>query len=125
MKKIIIFTMLLICAVSLNAQEKDSISVSKPNLDYQYQIDHIRYCAGEYNKQITNGYKVAYSGVGVILVSSLVASNVKEYGNHVMIVGSIFGGILTLAGTAEIIKSNKWMKKMYIGPNGIGIKYNF
>jgi len=50
MKKLIISMMLLICAVNLNAQEKDSISVSKPNLDYQYQIDHIRYCAGQYNK---------------------------------------------------------------------------
>jgi hypothetical protein len=125
MKKIIIFMMLLICAVSLNAQNKDSLSSSNPNLDYRYQIDHIRYCAGQYNKQIMTGYKVAYSGVGVILASSLIASNVKNHSDDVMIVGSIFGGILVLAGTREIIRSNKWMKKIYVGPNGIGIKYNF
>ena len=115
--------MLLICAVSLNAQEKDSIS--NPNIEYQYQIDHIRYCAGQYNKQIMTGYKVAYSGVGVILVSALIASNVKDHSKDIMVVGSIFGGILTLAGTTEIIRSNKWMKRIYLGPNGIGIKYNF
>lgn len=116
---------LLICAVSLNAQNKDSLSSSNPNMDYQYQIDHIRYCAGQYNKQIMVGYKVAYSGVGVILASSLIASNVKNHSDDVMIAGSIFGGILVLAGTREIIRSNKWMKKIYVGPNGIGIKYNF
>lgn len=128
MKKIIIFTMLVICAIGLNAQNvhKDSISNPTQNMDYQYQIDHIRYCAGQYNKQIKNGY--ISIGVGVVFssVSTLLSTKFDSNSSkNVIIGGSIVGGILALVGTIEIIDANKWMKKMYIGPNGIGIKYNF
>lgn len=126
MKKIIIFTVLLICAVSLNAQEKDSISNLNFEYQYQYQIDHIRYCAGEYNKQITNGYISIGVGVMYCSVSTLLSTNFdSKMSKNVIMGGCIVGGILSLVGTIEIIDANKWMKKMYIGPNSIGIKYNF
>jgi hypothetical protein len=83
---------------------------------YKYEIDHIRYCAWKYNREVMTGYTFSIASCLVLGIGIAVEdSKVPE----------IMGLGLGLTGAILVIDSNKWMKRMYIGPNGAGIKYNF
>jgi len=88
---------------------------------YKFEIDHIRYCLGKYNKKIKRGYALALLGAATVgapsyidISDSSTEKTVKEVGYGI----GILGGLM-------IIDSNKWMKRIYFGPEGVGIKYSF
>lgn len=82
----------------------------------KYEIDHIRYCLGKYNKQVMTGYCIGIAGSAVTIVSAFTENSG---------VGYAAGGVLSLIGTIVIIDGQKWTKRAYIGPNGVGIKFTF
>lgn len=88
---------------------------------YKYEIDHIRYCTGKYRNEVMTGY--AFSLAGTALITSTLFMETDKPKNLAVINKIGYG--LGLIGTILIIDSNKWMKKINMGPNGIGIKYVF
>lgn len=105
-----------ISQITMNSQITD---ITKIEDKYKYEIDHIRYCAGKYRNEIMTGY--AFSFAGAVATGSAIFMDNSDDIKLVTVVG--FG--LGLIGTILIIDSNKWMKKISVGPNGIGIKYVF
>lgn len=101
----------------------NSISTGTSIIDdkYKYEIDHIRYCTGRYRDEVMTGY--AFSLVGTALITSTLFMETDKPKNQVVMNKIGYG--LGLIGTILIIDSNKWMKKINVGPNGIGIKYIF
>lgn len=93
--------------------DKKIIEISDP---LKYEIDHIRYCAGKYNKEIMAGYSLTI--IGSVVSAGGAFLDEPE-------VPMIVGGCMALIGSIVIIDSQKWMKKMYFGPNGVGVKFNF
>jgi len=83
---------------------------------YKYEIDHIRYCAGRYNKQVMTSY--VFSLIGAIVTTGGAFTEKPK-------IPVVVGAGLGLIGSFLIIDSYKWMKKMYVGPDGVGIKYKF
>lgn len=99
----------------------DRITHSTIDDKYKYEIDHIRYCAGKYRKEIRSGY--AFSLVGIAAVASPTFINISNPDTEDTVKKVGYGvGVL---GALLIIDSNKWMKRIYFGPEGIGIKYSF
>lgn len=84
---------------------------------YKYEIDHIRYCAGKYAKEMSTGYTFSILGSAI----SVGGAFIKDKPEIPIAVGAGLG----LIGYILIINSNKWMKKISIGPDGLGIKYKF
>ncbi|HET6556393.1 MAG TPA: hypothetical protein VFG54_03705 [Prolixibacteraceae bacterium] len=102
------------------------------NTKLQYQLDYVRYCLYKSNRQKSYGY--AFSIVGGLVMGIGMADdsdNVNEYGNRSnnsfdgTYVLTIVGGVMSLAGTIMVIDSEKWLKRAYIGPNGVGVKFEF
>ncbi len=87
---------------------------------FKFEIDHIRYCAGKYRNEIMTGYALALAG-NILVASPLVI----EFDNKITQTVGIAGIGCGIISAILIIDSNKWMKKIYIGPNGVGLKYNF
>lgn len=104
--------------IILNSQ---TIDVLKIEDKYKYEIDHIRYCAGKYRNEIMTGYVFSLAGTALITSTLFVETDNLE---NIAIMSKIGYG-LGILGTILIIDSNKWMKRMYVGPNGIGIQYRF
>lgn len=102
------------------------------NTQLQYQLDYVRYCLYKSNRQKSYGYAFSIVG-GLVMVIGMADDgyNVTEYGNRdnnsfdgtYML--TIVGGVMSLAGTIMVIDSEKWLKRAYIGPNGIGVKFEF
>lgn len=92
------------------------VDIKSINDPYKYEVDHIRYCAGRFNREMMSGY--ALSAIGTIITTTGAFADDPE-------LPMIIGGGIGLIGTILIIDSNKWMKRINIGPNGVGIKYNF
>ena len=97
------------------------IDFSKIEDKYKYEIDHIRYNLGKYHREMKTGYAFSLLGVATVASPSFIDFNdsstektVKELGYGL----GILGGLL-------ILDSNKWMKRIYFGPEGVGIKYSF
>jgi len=90
--------------------------ITKVDDKYKYEIDHIRYCAGKYNQQIMTGYLLSITG-SVVVGGGSFTDKPK--------VPLAIGAGLSLIGGILIIDGQKWMKKISIGPDGIGIKYAF
>lgn len=95
--------------------------ITKIEDKYKYEIDYIRYCTGKYRSEIMTGY--AFSLAGTALITSTYFMETDKPKNLTMMNKIGYG--LGLIGTILIIDSNKWMKKINVGPNGIGIKYVF
>lgn len=93
--------------------DKKTVEISDP---LKYEIDHIRYCAGKYNKQIMSGYSLTI--IGSAISSGALFLDEPE-------VPMIIGGCMVLIGSIVIVDSHKWMKKLYFGPNGVGVKFKF
>jgi hypothetical protein len=82
----------------------------------KFEIDHIRHCANRYNREIMTGYTFTILGS--------VVSGVGAFTDEPKIPIAA-GAALSLIGTVLIIDSQKWMKQIYIGPNGVGVRYKF
>jgi len=93
--------------------DQKTVEISDP---LKYEIDHIRYCAGKYNKEIMAGYSLTI--IGSVVSAGSVFLDEPE-------VPIIVGGCMVLIGSILVIDSQKWMKKLYFGPNGVGIKFKF
>lgn len=88
---------------------------------YKYEIDHIRYSLGKYHRQMKAGYFLGFLGAATVASPSFIDYDDRSTEKTVEQVGiglGILGGLL-------IIDSNKWMKRIYFGPEGVGIKYSF
>lgn len=94
---------------------------SKVDDRYKYEIDHIRYCAGRYRREIRAGYAFTVIGAAAIGSPSLMDFSNPDTEDVVKKVGYGLGAL----GALLIIDSNKWMKRIYFGPEGFGIKYSF
>lgn len=102
------------------------------NTQLQYQLDYVRHCLYKSNRQKSYGY--AFSIVGGLVMGIGMADdgdNVSEYGardnnsfdgTYVL---TVVGGVMSLAGTIMVIDSEKWLKRAYVGPNGVGVKFEF
>lgn len=98
-----------------------AIHLSEMENSYKYEIDHIRYSLGKYHRQIKAGYFIGFLGAATVASPSFIDYNdrsVKQTVEQVGIGLGILGGLL-------LIDSNKWMKRIYFGPEGVGIKYTF
>jgi hypothetical protein len=94
---------------------------SKVGDKYKYEIDHIRYCAGKYRKQVKAGYALGLAGIATYASQSFVNLNDLDTEKAIEQVGLGLG----VLGALLIMDSNKWMKRIYFGPDGFGIKYSF
>lgn len=97
------------------------IDLSNVQDKYKYEIDHIRYSLGRYHKEMKTGYGFALLGAATVASPSFIDFNDASTEKTVKNVGyglGILGGLL-------ILDSNKWMKRIYFGPEGMGIKYSF
>ncbi|HEY3370045.1 MAG TPA: hypothetical protein VGK10_04305 [Prolixibacteraceae bacterium] len=94
---------------------------SKVDEPYKYEIDHIRYCALKYRNEIMAGYAISFAGAAAITSPFYIEMNNPDIENIVKKAGYGMG----VLGALLIIDSNKWMKRMYFGPEGFGIRYNF
>jgi hypothetical protein len=97
------------------------IDLSKIEDRYKYEIDHIRFNLGKYHREMKTGYAFALLGAATVASPSFVDFNNLSTEKTVQEVGyglGILGGLL-------ILDSNKWMKRIYFGPEGAGIKYSF
>ncbi|MBV5334367.1 MAG: hypothetical protein JZU49_00995 [Sulfuricurvum sp.] len=90
--------------------------LSKIDDKYKYEIDHIRYCAGKYNREIMGGYGLTFIGAAIVIGGSTSDKPEPTF---------VIGGVVSLIGTFMVIDSQKWMKRMYVGPNGMGIRFTF
>lgn len=97
------------------------ISHSEVEDSYKYEIDHIRYSLGKYHRQMKAGYFFGFIGAAAVASPSFLDYDDRSIERTVEQVGiglGILGGLL-------IIDSNKWMKRIYFGPEGVGIRYSF
>ena len=103
-------------------QEKEKIAltstldIKKIDDPYKYEIDHIRYCMGRYNSQVMTGYGLSIGGSVLTIASAFI----DDSG-----IGIAAGGVLTLIGSIVIIDGQKWTKRAYVGPNGMGVVFKF
>ncbi len=97
------------------------LNSSKVDDRYKYEIDHIRYCAGKYRREIKTGYAFSLAGVAVVAFPSFIDINNKDTQDRMKQVGYGLGAL----GAILIIDSNKWMKRIYFGPEGFGMRYSF
>ena len=97
------------------------INNSKGDDKYKFEIDHIRYCAKKYSREIKTGYAFALVGVAAVAAPSFVNIPNQDTEGSIKKVGYGLG----VLGAILIIDSNKWMKRMYLGPEGFGIRYSF
>jgi len=105
----------------IELKEGEKIDLSRVEDRYKYEIDHIRYNLGRYHREMKSGYAFALLGVGAVASPSFIDFNDTSMEKTVKEVGyglGILGGLL-------ILDSNKWMKRIYFGPEGVGIKYSF
>ena len=108
----------------------DNISQLELNHDYT------RFCLKEYHDQKIKGYKWQFAGLLVAGAGFAIPAreNVAIYGgsNYVYsydytlrYITSIGGGLAIIVGSIIQLDSEKWLNKAYIGPNGVGIKFQF
>ncbi|MDP2059913.1 MAG: hypothetical protein Q8J97_09245 [Flavobacteriaceae bacterium] len=89
--------------------------------NYKYEIDHIRYCAGKFRNQIMTGYAFSFAGTALLTSTLFIEFDNPEDIKTMSKIGYGFG----ILGTILIIDSNKWMKRINVGPDGIGLRYKF
>lgn len=92
------------------------LDLKKIDDPYKLEIDHLRYCLGRYNREVMTGYGLTIAGSVVTIASAFI----DDSG-----IGIAAGSVLSLIGGIVIIDGQKWTKRAYIGPNGIGIRFTF
>lgn len=119
-------------AITVSSVDTIAFNDMDANTQLQYQLDYVRHCLYKSNRQKSYGY--AFSIVGGLVMGIGMADdsdNISEYGarNNNSLDGTyvltLVGGVMTLAGTIMVIDSEKWLKRAYIGPSGVGVKFEF
>lgn len=96
-------------------------NLSEPEKN-KLEIDYIRHCSLKYRNEMMSGYLCqAMGGLCVVLGSTKEFSSDESSANALFFIGAG----LSVSGIIMIADANKWMKRIYIGPNGVGIKYRF
>lgn len=107
-------------------QSKIMSSKSALELSWQDELQHTRYCLGNYRKEKLTGIWMTVGG-GVLagLSTGLYESGVID--SDVASIGYIAGGVSVITGYVLQITCNRWLKKAAIGPadSGIGVKVLF
>ena len=108
--------------------KKDLVNVKGDSMDsykfddkYKIEIDYIRYCAGKYSRKMSAGYFFTLVGVAAVATPSYIDFATPDIEKTVKQVGYGMG----VLGVLLILDSNKWMKRIYVGPQGFGIRYPF
>lgn len=122
------------------AVKSDAIYKKIDNISQlEYNQDYTRFCLKKYHDQRIKAYKFQIAGMLVGAAAFIIPpSETEEYyyqnDNPYWVttpdytlrkIGAYTGGALTLIGTIMLIDSEKWLNKIYIGPNGVGIKFQF
>jgi len=150
MKHLFLFFILSGLLTVAMAQESDSISLTKDKVvvhspsnialwnqadslkKMQYQLDYVRHCLNKCHSEKTRGYLLSFMG-GVImgLSTGITNTDVNHNGQQtrdfttegeLMLIGGLG---MSLLGTIMIIDSEKWLRRAYLGPDGLGIKIKF
>lgn len=100
--------------------DKIQQDVKAGNFDPKYEIQLVKYCLNKYRLQRRTGFILeviggAVCGIGISQID-------KNDNSYPLVVG---GSIIAFSGFITIIDSEKWLKRAYIGTDGIGIKFKF
>ena len=129
-KSLMCLVVVILSLTSIFGQNKsvvESVSNTEISSEILYlhsEVDHIRYCMGKYNEQVSMGYIM--TGLGLALSITTVTADLKPKNSDVGL--KIVNGMAILCdviGIAMIIDANKWTKRIYVGETGIGLKYKF
>jgi len=108
------------------------VSDLSPDMKVQYQLDYVRHCLHKYQAQKKIGYYIGLSGAALSALGAVVEPSEDYYSGNTHFVEDgnkqamyIAGGALSIIGTVIIIDSEKWLKRAYIGPDGLGVKFTF
>ena len=149
---LILFTFMLTGAIAQVTEKinlsKDNVAADPANLSFnqidslkniqfeinkmKLELDFVRHCLHKSHNEKMGGYMLSFFG-GVImgLSTGLTNTDVSYNGTRtndfstegkLVLIG---GAGLSLIGTFMIIDSEKWLKRAYTGPDGLGIKYEF
>ena len=105
-----------------------NFSELSPDMKIQYQTDYLRHCLNQYRNQKLKGYCISLSGMAVAGVGVLlnpVSKNVNFYDDSNKRLMYFIGGGISLVGVFTVLNSEKWLKRAYIGPDGLGVKFTF
>jgi hypothetical protein len=136
--------LLIICILfSINCFSQPQKADYK-NLDQvsklEFQNDYTRFCLKKYHDEKMIGYKCQLAGIIIVGASFIIpvpedvsiyeSGTSSEYTIHkkdftIRTITSIGGGVISLLGVIINIDSEKWMKRAYIGPDGIGVRFKF
>lgn len=134
--KTLLFFVLMLLGVSCFSQQK----IDFKNLDQlsklEYSHDYTRYCLKKYHDRRNTGYTFQIAGLIVAGAGFAVkpkeiveiyegANYVYSYDYTLRYATSICGGAAIIIGSIIQVDADKWLKRAYIGPNGIGVKFQF
>jgi hypothetical protein len=94
---------------------KSKYKLLEDNPPIDDEMKYIRYCLGKYGQEKMSSHLLELSGIGLGVVGAFTEK--KEF--------YAVGGIFALFGFVIDINSEKWMKRAYLGPDGVGVKFNF
>lgn len=138
-------TILLIISILFAA----NCMAQQPKIDYksldqfskiEFQHDYTRFCLKKYHDEKMKAYVLQLSGLAIAGAGMLIpvqdgeaiynSGYPDEYtvyteDNTIRNVGFIVGGAAFLGGIILQIDSEKWLKRAYFGPNGIGVRFEF
>lgn len=122
-----------VTASSRVLSQSDSIKMIQYEVQkLKYESAYVRHCLRKHHQEKTNGYFLSFFGGVLMGASTALTTNYRDYdgsrttgfsteGKAVF----LGGAIMSVVGTVMILDSEKWFKRAYIGPDGLGIKINF
>lgn len=139
--KTLLFIFCILFSISCYSQHS---KIDYKNLDQlsklEYQNDYTRYCLKKYHDEKSKSYKFQLVGLAIISAGIIIPAPETEaiYKSNsperytvitkdytIRNIASISGSVVTLVGIALNIDAEKWTKRAYIGPNGIGVRFRF
>jgi len=131
---------LTIIAASLQAQDDVYFKPEKKtivNEQYQklttdeklkFQTDYVRHCLKKYHDEKMTGYGLQLAGIAMAGAGVAIENNKnteRKLSSPIDVVLIYGGAACSVAGLITLIDSEKWMKRAYIGPDGIGVRFRF
>ncbi|HET6556394.1 MAG TPA: hypothetical protein VFG54_03710 [Prolixibacteraceae bacterium] len=118
---------------SQSLNQADSVRMIHYELQkLKYESAYVRHCLRKYHQEKTNGYFLSFFGGVLMGASTGLTTHYRDYDGSrttgfttegkALFLG---GAVMSLVGTVMIIDSEKWFKRAYLGPDGLGIKINF
>lgn len=138
MKKIILFAIAIFPLVAfgqIQFDKKDAEMLKATSkyplkqsleLTWQDEIQHTRYCLGQYRKEKLSGlWLTVGGGITAGLATGLYQADVID--ETPAFIGYTAGGAMMITGYVMQLTCNRWLKKAAIGPadSGIGVKVSF